>query len=303
MEDRPELPLRDEITPKALYLSRRKFLKLSALMGVTAALAACGVSPTASETPLPDVETPLDTITHYNNFYEFSEAKGEVANLVGNFETEPWMVEIGGLVDHPMMISADDIISNYPASEHVYRHRCVEGWSIVVPWDGFPLSQLLANIGVKPEAQYIAFTTVLRPAQMPGQNDPLFPWPYTEGLRLDEANNELTLLASGMYGEPMPKQDGAPLRIVVPWKYGFKSIKSIVKIEAVANQPTTFWNLVAPDYYGFYSNVNPNVTHVPWSQATERRLGESGRRPTLLFNGYGDQVASLYEGMDLDANY
>ncbi|MRR30235.1 protein-methionine-sulfoxide reductase catalytic subunit MsrP, partial [bacterium] len=293
----------DEITPKALYFSRRKFLKLSAVVGVTAALAACGVAPTASETPAPDVETPLDTITHYNNYYEFSTDKAAVANLVSYFETEPWTVEIGGLVDHPMTLSADDIIRKYPASEHVYRHRCVEGWSIVVPWDGFPLHQLLADLGVQPEAKYLAFTTVYRPAQMPGQSDSFYPWPYTEGLRLDEANNDLVLVASGLYGEPLPKQDGAPLRIVVPWKYGFKSIKSIVKLEAVANQPTTFWNTTAPDYYGFYSNVNPDVTHVPWSQATERRLGETGRRPTLLFNGYGDQVASLYEGMDLNANY
>ena len=303
MENKSASPYKDEITPKALYYSRRKFLKLSAVIGVTAALAACGVTPAPSETPGPDVETPLDTITTYNNFYEFSTDKGAVANLVSGFETEPWTVEIGGLVDHPMTLSADEIISNYPASKHVYRHRCVEGWSIVVPWNGFPLNQLLADMGVQPEAKYLAFTTVYRPAQMPGQSDSLFPWPYTEGLRLDEANNNLTLVASGLYDEPLPKQDGAPLRIVVPWKYGFKSIKSIVKIEAVTNQPTTFWSTTAPEYYGFYSNVNPDVTYVPWSQATERRLGESGRRPTLLFNGYGDQVASLYEGMDLNVDY
>ncbi len=303
MDEDPDTLLKDEITPRQLYFSRRKFLRLSAVMGVTAALAACGVTPSASGTPQPDVETPLDTIEHYNNFYEFSTDKGAVANLVSDFVTEPWTVEIGGLVNNPMTITADEIISTYTATEHVYRMRCVEGWSIVVPWDGFPLNQLLAAVGVKPEAKYIAFTTLLRPTQMIGQNDPFYPWPYTEGLRLDEANNDLTLLVSGLYGDPLPKQDGAPLRIVVPWKYGFKSIKSIVKIEAVADQPATFWDTIAPDYYGFYSNVNPDVSHTPWSQATERRLGELGRRPTLLFNGYGDQVASLYAGMDLNTNY
>lgn len=313
MKDNLVSPLKDEITPEKLYFSRRKFLRLSAMMGVTAALAACGVTPpgnsttgaetaTLTPTPPPDVETPLDTITHYNNFYEFSQDKGAVADLVSGFQTEPWTVEIGGLVDKPVTLSADEIIQNYPASEHVYRMRCVEGWSIVVPWEGFPLNRLLKDVGVQPEARYIAFTTVLRPAQMPGQNDSFFKWPYDEGLRLDEANHDLTLLVSGLYGQPLPKQDGAPLRIVVPWKYGFKSVKSIVKIEAVKDQPPTFWNTTAPDEYGFYSNVNPDVPHPRWTQYSERRLGEAGRRPTLLFNGYSE-VAPLYEGMDLKANF
>lgn len=307
MAEKPTSPFGDEITPEKLYFSRRKFLKLSAAIGVTAALAACGVAPagstSATTTPLPDVETPYDTITNYNNFYEFSTDKAQVAQLVSGFETRPWTVEIGGLVDKPVTLSADEIIQSYPAEEHVYRMRCVEGWSIVVPWNGFPLNKLLADVGIQPEAKFIRFTTVFRPDQMPGQKDAFFTWPYTEGLRLDEANHDLTLLASGLYGKPLPKQDGAPLRIVVPWKYGFKGIKSIVKIEAVADQPPTFWNLSAPNEYGFYSNVNPNVPHPRWSQETERRLGESDRRPTLIFNGYGDQVASLYEGMDLKANF
>lgn len=307
MNNKPVVPFIDEITPEKLYFSRRKFLKLSAMIGVTAALVACGVTPsgtpTASETPLPDTLTPFDTITHYNNFYEFSTDKGQVAQLVSDYVTTPWTVEISGLVDKPVTLSADEIIKTYATEEHVYRMRCVEGWSIVVPWEGFPLNRLLKDVGVKPEAKFIAFTTVLRPDQMPGQKDPFFTWPYTEGLRLDEANNDLTLLASGLYGKPLPKQDGAPLRIVVPWKYGFKSIKSIIKIEAVVDQPPTFWDVASPSEYGFYSNVNPNVPHPRWSQDTERRLGETGRRPTLIFNGYGDQVASLYEGMDLKANY
>lgn len=307
MINKTEVPFLDEITPEKLYFSRRKFLKLSAMIGVTAALAACGVTPsgtpTASETPLPDTLTPYDTITTYNNYYEFSTDKGRVAQLVSDFVTSPWTVEISGLVDKPVTLSADEIIKTYTAEEHVYRMRCVEGWSIVVPWEGFPLNRLLKDVGIQPEAKFIAFTTILRPDQMPGQKDPFFSWPYTEGLRLDEANHDLTLLASGLYGKPLPKQDGAPLRIVVPWKYGFKSIKSIVKIEAVADQPPTFWNLAGPNEYGFYSNVNPNVPHPRWSQDTERRLGETERRPTLIFNGYGDQVASLYEGMDLKVNY
>jgi sulfoxide reductase catalytic subunit YedY len=314
MKEYLESPLKDEITPEKLYFSRRKFLRLSATIGVTAALAACGVTslenptpgsegtPTATETPLPDVETPYDTIIHYNNFYEFSTDKGAVANMVSEFQTEPWTVEIGGLVDNPVTLTADEIIQKYPASEHVYRLRCVEGWSMVVPWNGFSLNRLLADVGVQPAAKFIAFTTVLRPSQMPGQNDAFFTWPYEEGLRLDEAMHDLTLLVSGLYGKPLPKQDGAPLRIVVPWKYGFKSIKSIVKIEAVADQPRTFWNTTAPNEYGFYSNVNPNVPHPRWTQYSERRLGESGRRPTLLFNGY-NEVAPLYEGMDLKVNF
>jgi sulfoxide reductase catalytic subunit YedY len=307
MQEKPISSQKYEITPEKLYFSRRKFLKLSAVIGVSAALAACGItqeSPaTASETPLPDVETPIDTITHYNNFYEFSTDKGAVADLVSGFETEPWTVEISGLVDRPVTLSADEILQQYPAEEHVYRLRCVEGWSMVIPWNGFPLHRLLVDAGIQPEARFIRFTSVFRPDQMPGQKDSFFTWPYTEGLRLDEANHDLTLLVSGLYGKPLPKQDGAPLRIVVPWKYGFKSIKSIVKIEAAADQPSTFWTQAAPNEYGFYSNVNPNVPHPRWSQATERRLGETQRRPTLMFNGYADQVASLYEGMDLKVNF
>jgi Sulfite oxidase and related enzymes len=303
--------LRNEITPEKLYFSRRKFLSLVGTVGLGAALAACGITPNNSfyatdgstETPPPDTLTPLDTIEHYNNFYEFSLQKEDVADLAVNMKTKPWTVEIGGLVDHPATISIDDLMQTYPSSEHIYRLRCVEGWSMVIPWSGFSLNKLLAQVGVKAEAKYVKFTTPYDLKLFPGEADNSFPWPYTEGLRLDEAQNNLTLLATGLYGKPLPNQDGAPIRLVVPWKYGFKSIKSIYKIELVADQPDTFWPTTAPNEYGFYSNVNPNVPHPRWSQATERRIGELARRPTLMFNGYGDQVASLYTGMDLVKNF
>ena len=242
-----------------------------------------------------DGSTKKTPFLRYYNVFNLSQTEG----------IDPTKIPETEAFDHDFnpIGTADEIIQNYPAEERIYRMRCVEGWSIVVPWNGFPLHRLLADADVQPEAKFIAFTTVLRPDQMPGQNDPSYPWPYTEGLRLDEANHDLTLLASGIYGKPMPKQDGAPLRLVVPWKYGFKSIKSIVKIEAVADQPPTFWNTISSYEYGFYSNVNPDVPHPRWSQMTERRLGETKRRPTLIFNGYGDQVASLYKGMDLKVNF
>lgn len=309
--------LRNEITPEKLYFSRRKFLSLVGTVGLSAALAACGVTtstadastatptaaPLATATPPPDTLTPLDTITHYNNFYEFSTEKGDVADLAANYKTEPWTVEIGGLVNHPGKISVDDLMKTYPIEERIYRLRCVEGWSMVIPWNGFPLHKLLADAGVKDGAKYVKFTGPYDPANLPGQNGAFFEWPYTEGLRLDEANHDLTILATGLYGKPLPPQDGAPIRLVVPWKYGFKSIKSIVKIELVVDQPPTFWNSLAPNEYGFYSNVNPTVPHPRWSQATERRIGELKRFHTYMFNGYGEQVASLYEGMDLVKNY
>ena len=295
-----------EITPERLYYSRRKFLKLAAAIGVAGALAACGITSTPGEqqpTPISETLTPYETITHYNNFYEFSYSKESVATLAAGMVTTPWQVEISGLVDHPAVLSVDEILNKYPVEKRVYRLRCVEGWSMVIPWNGFPLHRLLEDAGVQPEAGFIQFTTLNDPKQFPQLNDPFFTWPYTEGLRLDEAMHDLTLLASGIYDKPLPPQDGAPIRLVVPWKYGFKSIKSIVKIEAVAEQPATFWNTSGPDEYGFYSNVNPDVPHPRWSQKTERRLGELERRPTLLFNGYADQVASLYAGMDLKVNF
>jgi sulfoxide reductase catalytic subunit YedY len=301
--------LKDEITPEKLYFSRRKFMKLAAMFGTAYALAACGVPTPGSVTPSPSPEVPPDTlntyddITHFNNYYEFSPDKEAVADLAANFKTSPWPIEISGLVDKPQTIDVSEIISRYPAEERIYRLRCVEGWSLVIPWNGFPLSKLLDDIGVQKSAKYVKFTTIMDQADMPGQKMWLSPWPYVEGLRLDEARNELAILATGLYGKPLPNQDGAPIRLVVPWKYGFKSIKAIVKIELVSDQPVSYWTTSAPDEYGFYANVNPNVPHPRWSQETERRIGESGRRPTLMFNGYGDQVAYLYEGMDLKNNY
>ena len=242
-------------------------------------------------------------ITNYNNYYEFSTDKEAVNPLSKDFVTEPWTVEVYGLVNNPKKYAIEDLLKKFPQEERVYRLRCVEAWSMVIPWNGFPLASLLKEVEPTSDAKFVRFETVLRPEEMPGQTSPFYPWPYQEGLRLDEAMNDLTLLATGLYGQPMPNPDGAPIRLVVPWKYGFKSIKAIVKIELVAEQPTTLWSMVGPGEYGFYSNVNPNRPHPRWSQASERRIGELGRRETLMFNGYGAQVASLYKGMDLIANY
>lgn len=299
---------KDEITPEKLYFSRRKFLKLAGVVGVSAALAACGVptQPGAEATvssDLPDTQTPYETITTYNNFYEFAMDKESIASRAANMDTSNWQVEISGLVDRPMKISAAELIQNYPQEERIYRLRCVEGWSMVIPWQGFALNKLLDDIGVQSEAKYVKFTTPYDTTLFPNQTDSLFPWPYVEGLRLDEARNDLTILASGLYGKPLPNQDGAPIRLVVPWKYGFKSAKSLSKIELVAEQPVNFWQATNPNEYGFYANVNPDVPHPRWSQSTERRIGEISRRPTLPFNGYADQVASLYAGMDLAVNF
>ena len=311
--------LSSEITPKSLYLSRRDFLRAAGIVTGTALLAACapkaseqapGGGPAApaatSNGKTDELGNPLnsfDEITHYNNFYEFSEDKQAVADLVGPFQTDPWSVEVYGLVNNPKTYALEDLLKKFPQEERIYRLRCVEAWSMVIPWNGFPLASLLKEVEPTSAAKFVRFEAVYAPSQMPGQKSPFYTWPYQEGLRLDEAMNELAILATGLYGEPLPKQDGAPIRLVVPWKYGFKSIKSIVKIELVDYQPETLWNNAAPNEYGFYSNVNPDVPHPRWSQASERRIGELGRRPTLKFNGYGEQVASLYEGMDLKKNY
>lgn len=302
----------DKITPEKLFFSRRKFLKLSAMFGTAYALAACGIQTPDESNPgalIPaptqsaaDVLTPEEIIANYNNYYEFSVYKEAVASLAKDLKTSPWPIEIGGLVKNPITIDAADLIAMYPAEERVYRLRCVEGWSMVIPWYGFPLHKLLKDLEVKPGAGYIKFTTLADKEQLPGLDSPYFKFPYEEGLRLDEAMHDLTLLVHGVYQKPLPPQEGAPLRLVVPWKYGFKSIKSIVKIELVKDQPSTFWKDANPIEYGFYSNVNPEVDHPRWSQATERRIGEEKRRPTLMFNGY-DEVASLYEGMDLRTNF
>lgn len=246
--------------------------------------------------------TPYKDVTNYNNYYEFSTDKYEPAGLAKNFKTQPWKVTIDGLVNKKQELDVDSIMKMAAPEERIYRHRCVEGWSIVVPWVGFSLSELIKRAQPLSKAKFVEFTTILDPRQMPGQHTSVLDWPYVEGLRLDEAMHPLALLCFGMYGESLPNQDGAPLRIVVPWKYGFKSAKAIVRIRFTDSQPINTWNKAAPDEYGFYSNVNPNVDHPRWSQAKERRLGEFFKRPTLMFNGY-DQVASLYSGMDLKKNF
>jgi methionine sulfoxide reductase catalytic subunit len=323
-----------EITPLSLYLSRRDFLKTAGIVSATAFLAACGVNPSGGstangapttipgwsvETPTPSSPVPdnaqgmtadelgssftsLNDVTHYNNYYEFSVAKDAVAPLSANFKTSPWSVQVGGLVQNPKTYAVEDLLK-FQQKERIYRLRCVEAWSMVIPWTGFELADLLNEVQPMTSAKYVAFTTLMDKSQMPGESDPFYPWPYDEGLRLDEAMHRLTIIATGLYGQSLPNQDGAPLRLVVPWKYGFKSIKAIVRIDLVEKQPPTFWNNTASTEYGFYSNVNPNVDHPRWSQATERRIGELSRRNTLMFNGYYDEVASLYSGMDLRANY
>lgn len=304
-----------EITPEHVYLSRRQFMKGLGVVTAAAALAACvpetgGESPPQEVSPFPtptgsfDEEiTSFDAIVNYNNFYEFSTDKEAVARRAEGFETRPWEVEITGMVNQPQTLGIEDILNRFDQEERIYRLRCVEGWSMVIPWQGFPLARLLELVEPTSSATHVRFTTLLDPDRMPGQRSPLFPWPYQEGLRLDEAMHDLTLIATGLYGQELLPQNGAPLRLVVPWKYGFKSIKSIVKIELIDFQPHTLWETVAPQEYGFFANVNPEVDHPRWSQSTERRIGESGRRETLMFNGYAEEVAALYAGMDLRQNY
>jgi len=304
-----------EITPEHLYLSRRRFLKgIGALAASTLVLAACGPEATPSPTApsgaqagpsvdeLEDELTPEEAINSYNNYYEFSLGKEEVARLAKDFKASPWTVEVGGLVGKPRTFDLDDL-REFTPEERIYRMRCVEAWSMVIPWLGFPLAALLEEVEPTPEAKYVRFETLYDPEQMPGQKSSRFNWPYVEGLRLDEAMHDLTILATGIYGKPLLPQTGAPIRLVVPWKYGFKSIKSIVKIDLVAEMPVSLWMAQSPNEYGFYANVNPDVSHPRWSQASERRIGEAGRRETLLFNGYEEEVAHLYEGMDLTKSF
>ena len=306
-----------EITPKDVYLNRRKFI---AAMTVAGAAAVTGIEQlvrprtlahaggakidglTKSSFSTNEKITPMESVTHYNNYYEFSTEKEEPADLAKNFRTRPWTVTIDGAVEKKQVLDVDTIIKWAAPEERIYRHRCVEGWSIVVPWVGFSLNELIKRAQPLGKAKFVEFTTIYDAKQMPGQRRNVLEWPYVEGLRMDEAMHPLALLCFGMYGEVLPNQDGAPLRIVVPWKYGFKSAKSIVRIHFTDHQPLNTWNKAAPMEYGFYSNVNPNVDHPRWSQKTERRLGEFFKRPTLMFNGY-DQVASLYAGMDLKKNF
>jgi sulfoxide reductase catalytic subunit YedY len=308
-----------EITPKGLALGRRAFLRAGIVAGSVAATAGiyrgllapprktrqsqplepAAVAPPAPVTAGGEKLNSYEEITGYNNFYEFSTDKYEPAEVAAGFVSRPWILTVGGLCHRPRSFDIDDLYRRFPLEERVYRMRCVEGWSMVIPWNGFPLRRLLDEVAPLSAAKFVSFTTLLDPQRMRGQRDPVLPWPYVEGLRLDEAMHPLTILAGGLYGETLPPQNGAPIRLVVPWKYGFKGAKSIVKIELLDHQPRTSWNLVAPDEYGFYSNVNPDVAHPRWSQASERRIGELGKRKTLLFNGYGAEVAHLYAGMDL----
>ena len=295
-----------EITPKHVFLSRRDFMKAAGIAGAGALLAACAPSSATESAPAPpsaDTPNSLEDITNYNNYYEFSTDKQAVAPLSKDFQTHPWDVEVSGLVNNPKTYAIEDLLKKFPQEERVYRLRCVEAWSMVIPWMGFPLAKLLAEAEPTSDAKFVRFEAVLDPEQMPGQKSPFYDWPYQEGLRLDEAMHDLTLLATGLYGELLPNQSGAPLRLVVPWKYGFKSIKGIVKIELTDTQPSTLWSTASPNEYGVYSNVNPNVSHPRWSQSSERRIGELTRRPTLMFNGYEAEVAHLYEGMDLAKYY
>ena len=305
-----------EITPYSQYLSRRDFMKAAGVVAGSALLAACAPSVTGTAVPAKDAKVfpvkkdelgdptnSFDDITNYNNFYEFSTDKQAVNPLSQSFKPHPWTVQVYGLVNKPKTYAIEDLLKKFTQEERIYRLRCVEAWSMVIPWTGFTLASLLKEVEPTSSAKFVRFETLMDQKQFPGEGDPLYPWPYQEGLRLDEAMNDLTILGTGIYGEPLPNPDGAPIRLVVPWKYGFKSIKSIVKIELVDTQPETMWKTIAPDEYGFYSNVNPNRPHPRWTQSSERRIGEFSRRPTLMFNGYADQVAHLYDGMDLIQSY
>lgn len=296
-----------DVTPHRIFLDRRKFMAAGA-----AAVALPGLvraqTINARPSPLSTDQTPntFEEITNYNNFYEFGTGKEDPARNAGALTTDPWSVEVGGLVDRPGSYGVEDLAPDNALEERIYRLRCVEAWSMVVPWIGVPLASVLAKVGVQPSAKFVEFETLVRPEEMIGQQRAILDWPYREGLRLDEAMHPLTILATGLYDQPMPNQNGAPIRLVVPWKYGFKSIKSIVRINLLEQEPVNTWKQLQASEYGFYANVNPQVDHPRWSQATERVIGAGlfgGRKETLMFNGYGDQVASLYAGMDLSVNY
>ncbi|HEY3227656.1 MAG TPA: protein-methionine-sulfoxide reductase catalytic subunit MsrP [Roseiflexaceae bacterium] len=312
-----------EITPEPLYRNRRQIMRLGSIgVGLAAGaalLAGCGDLSQLSAGPEPTAATPgevsgkadelgdqlntFEQITNYNNYYEFSMDKEEPARAAKGFKPSPWTLQVGGLVAKPRSFSVDELMEMFPPEERIYRLRCVEAWSMVIPWQGFQLKKLLEAVEPTPKAKYVRFETVRRPIEMPGLSQGGFPWPYVEGLRLDEAMSDLALLVTGLYGKPLPNQNGAPIRLAVPWKYGFKSVKAIVKMDLVESEIATFWMKAGPTEYGFYANVNPEVPHPRWSQSTERRIGEIRRRSTLKFNGYGTQVAKLYEGMDLKKYY
>jgi sulfoxide reductase catalytic subunit YedY len=323
-----EIPATAEITPESVYLRRREFLRNALLFTATSASVGGGLlwlmhgnrasepkSTSAKAAPstltaarsspynTTEPQTLYQAVTGYNNFYEFGLDKSDPAAYAHTLRPRPWTVRIEGEVNKPLEVDIDQLVKWFPLEERIYRMRCVEAWSMVIPWLGFPLGELLKRAEPTSRAKYVAFTTLYDPEQMPEQRERLLDWPYVEGLRIDEAVHPLTLLAVGLYGKELPNQNGAPLRLVVPWKYGFKGIKSIVSIRLTEQQPPSTWNLTAPREYGFYANVNPEVDHPRWSQANERRIGEFRRRPTLPFNGYAEQVASLYSGMDLRQNF
>lgn len=296
-----------DVTPHKIFLDRRKFMAAGIAAAALPGLAGAQTL-SARPSPLSTDQTPntFEEITNYNNFYEFGTGKEDPARNAHALTTDPWSVEITGLVDRPGSYGVEDLAPGNALEERIYRLRCVEAWSMVVPWIGVPLASVLSRVGVQPSAKYVEFETLVRPEEMIGQRRAILDWPYREGLRLDEAMHPLTILATGLYDQPMPNQNGAPIRLVVPWKYGFKSIKSIVRIHLREDQPVNTWKQLQANEYGFYANVNPTVDHPRWSQATERVIGAGlfgGRKETLMFNGYGDQVASLYAGMDLAVNY
>ncbi len=305
-----------EITSEALYQGRRDFIRAAATLGAASGLAAAGLMSSRnahaaaklanvrkSSYTVEDAPTPYGDVTTYNNFYEFGTDKDDPSARAGTLKTRPWTIKVDGEVRKPKTFDLDALMKLAPLEERTYRMRCVEGWSMVIPWIGYPLSELIRRVEPTGNAKFLEFITLQDEAQMPGQRVPVLAWPYVEGLRMDEAMHPLTLLGLGLYGEALPNQNGAPVRAVVPWKYGFKSAKSIVRIRFVEQQPKSSWELAGPKEYGFYSNVNPQVDHPRWSQAKERRIGEFRKRDTLMFNGYGDQVASLYAGMDLKKNF
>ena len=313
-----------EVTPEPLYLNRRTFLRLGA---AAASMVATGMiyrrlnrtgsmsvdtDEIAGYLPAHDrsagfdldaAKTPVEQVVNYNNFYEFTTDKEAVSSVARTFVSKPWQLVVDGMVHKPGVFDVQELLKDYPLEERIYRMRCVEGWSMVIPWIGLPLAKLIERVEPMSNVQFVAFESLKDPERMPGQRGTVLDWPYVEGLRLDEALNPLTILAVGLYGRLLPPQNGAPIRLVVPWKYGFKGIKSIVKITFISTQPPTTWSRQAPHEYGFYANVNPDVPHPRWSQATEQRLGESGRRATLPFNGYDEQVAHLYRNLDLRVNF
>ena len=310
---RPDDLPSSEITPERTYLNRRRFLAAAGTLGAIAAAGAlvggAGLRgarelwASTGDSPDPDRPNSYDDITSYNNYYEFGTDKSDPKANSGGFHPSPWSVQVVGLCRKPGAYHFEDLLRAGPVQDRTYRFRCVEAWSMVIPWQGIPLGAFLSRFEPQPGAKYVSFTTVYRPQEMPGQRRDVLPWPYVEALRMDEAMHPLALMATGLYGKPLPNQSGAPLRVVVPWKYGFKGAKSLVRIEFTDRQPRTTWNVVAPNEYGFYANVNPTVDHPRWSQASERRIGEWRRRPTLMFNGYAEQVAQLYAGMDLRKNF